>query len=83
MYKQTRQTIIWTNDGLFSDAYMRHSASMSYFAENVNLVQRSFMVNPIKYMKRGLAAELSMQQYLANLNPLFKKNVRRHKIPWG
>ena len=24
-----RQAIIWTNDGLFTDAYMRHSASMS------------------------------------------------------
>ena len=23
-----RQAIIWTNDGLFTDAYMRHSASM-------------------------------------------------------
>ena len=23
-----RQTIIWTNDGLVTDAYMRHSASM-------------------------------------------------------
>ena len=25
-----RQAIIWTNDGLFTDAYMRHSASMSW-----------------------------------------------------
>ena len=25
-----RQAIIWTNDGKFADAYMRHSASMSY-----------------------------------------------------
>ena len=24
-----RQAIIWTNDGLFTDAYMRHSASVS------------------------------------------------------
>ena len=24
-----RQAIIWTNDGKFTDAYMRHSASMS------------------------------------------------------
>ena len=24
-----RQAIIWTNDGYFTDAYMRHSASMS------------------------------------------------------
>ena len=24
-----RQAIIWTNDGLFTDAYMRHSASKS------------------------------------------------------
>ena len=24
-----QQAIIWTNDGLFTDAYMRHSASMS------------------------------------------------------
>ena len=24
-----RQAIIWTNDGQFTDAYMRHSASMS------------------------------------------------------
>ena len=24
-----RQAIIWTNDGLITDAYMRHSASMS------------------------------------------------------
>ena len=24
-----RQTIIWTNGGPFTDAYMRHSASMS------------------------------------------------------
>ena len=24
-----RQAIIWTNDGWFTDAYMRHSASMS------------------------------------------------------
>ena len=24
-----RQAIMWTNDGLFSDAYMRHSAPMS------------------------------------------------------
>ena len=24
-----RQAIIWTNDGSFTDAYMRHSASMS------------------------------------------------------
>ena len=24
-----RQAIVWTNDGLFTDAYMRHSASMS------------------------------------------------------
>ena len=24
-----RQAIIWTNDGRFIDAYMRHSASMS------------------------------------------------------
>ena len=24
-----RQAIIWTNDGLFTDAYMRHSASIS------------------------------------------------------
>ena len=24
-----RQAIIWSNDGLFTDAYMRHSASMS------------------------------------------------------
>ena len=24
-----RQAIIWTNDDLFTDAYMRHSASMS------------------------------------------------------
>ena len=24
-----RQAIIWTNDGCFTDAYMRHSASMS------------------------------------------------------
>ena len=26
-----RQAIIWTNDGKFTDAYMRHSASMSFF----------------------------------------------------
>ena len=26
-----RQAIIWTNDGQFIDAYMRHSASMSSF----------------------------------------------------
>ena len=25
-----RQAIIWTNDGYFTDAYMRHSASMSF-----------------------------------------------------
>ena len=25
-----RQAIIWTNDGYFTGAYMRHSASMSY-----------------------------------------------------
>ena len=25
-----RQAIIWTNDGQFTDAYMRHSASMSW-----------------------------------------------------
>ena len=25
-----RQAIIWTNDGKFSDAYMRHPVSMSY-----------------------------------------------------
>ena len=25
-----RQAIIWANDGLFTDAYMRHSASMSF-----------------------------------------------------
>ena len=24
-----RQAIIWSNDGYFADAYMRHSASMS------------------------------------------------------
>ena len=24
-----RQAIIWANDGYFTDAYMRHSASMS------------------------------------------------------
>ena len=24
-----QQAIIWTNDGLITDAYMRHSASMS------------------------------------------------------
>ena len=24
-----RQTIIWANDGKFTDAYMRHAASMS------------------------------------------------------
>ena len=24
-----QQAIIWTNDGCFTDAYMRHSASMS------------------------------------------------------
>ena len=24
-----QQAIIWTNDGLLTDAYMRHSASMS------------------------------------------------------
>ena len=24
-----RQAIIWTNDGAFTDAYMRHSSSMS------------------------------------------------------
>ena len=25
-----RQAIVWTNDGYFTDAYMRHSASMSW-----------------------------------------------------
>ena len=28
-----RQAIIWTNDGLITDAYMRHSASMSQLIE--------------------------------------------------
>ena len=27
-----RQAIIWTNDGKFTDAYMRHSASMSWLS---------------------------------------------------
>ena len=30
-----RPTIIWTNDGKFTDAYMRHSASMIYADERV------------------------------------------------
>ena len=28
-----RQAIIWTNDGNLTDAYMRHSASMSQLIE--------------------------------------------------
>ena len=31
------QAIIWTNDDLFADKCMRHSASMGWFYENIPL----------------------------------------------
>ena len=33
-----RQSINWTNDGEFTDAYMRHSASMRYLQHEISLV---------------------------------------------
>ena len=44
-----RQAIIWTNDGWFTDAYMRHSASMSYSSAQrygeVHMSDRSVVAN--------------------------------------
>ena len=34
-------TIIWTNDGYFTDAYMRHSASKSYRAKQPYLTRKN------------------------------------------
>ena len=37
-----RQAIIWTNDGKFTDAYMRRSASMSY-VHCIRVLLRNYM----------------------------------------
>ena len=37
-----RQAIIWTNAGKLIDAYMRHSASMSWGVPSMMLVRQSF-----------------------------------------
>ena len=43
-----RQAVVWNNDGYFTDAYMRHSASMGY-----SIFRRIlFFDNTIKYQKQ-------------------------------
>ena len=55
-----RQAIIWTNDGKFTDAYMRHSASMG--ATNIYVLQNTHLNGPT--LNRG-------PRYKTTWSPMF------------
>ena len=74
-----RQAIIWTNDGLFIDAYMRHSASISdmWFEKVSNIHYDDVIMSAIASQNASLTIVYSIVQ--------IKENIKapRHWPLWG